>query len=207
MVNQIASKGRKMKKLILILMVGSLFAQNTISLVDSNKYRISASTTLESLAEDRESERKIGGGILAGLGLLFFINTGDEELNTGLRISGTIISGIGIAVLAIKSKAEKKYNKIKDIDDKEEREALSYNHLVYLSDEAKRMRKYGIAINSALSAYYIFGQPNWGYPDNREYSYNKDMNLLYGLIYGVSAFNGYTQLSKEEKALDNYLNQ
>ena len=68
--------------------------------------------TLESLAEDRESERKIGGGILAGLGLLFFINTGDKELNTGLRISGTIISGIGIAVLAIKSKAEKKYNKI-----------------------------------------------------------------------------------------------
>ena len=188
-------------------MIGSLLSQEEGQANNQYKYKITASTTLESLAEDRESERKIGGGILAGLGLLFFIDAGDKEINTGLRISGTIISGIGIAVLAIKSKAEKKYNKIKDIDDKEEREALSYNHLVYLSDEAKRLRKYGIAINSALSAYYFFGQPNGGYPDNRKYSHNKDMNLLYGLIYGVSAFNGYTQLSKEEKALDNYLNQ
>jgi len=60
-----------MKKLIFILMVGSLFAQEESQII-KNKYQITASTTLENLAIDEKSERElIGGGLLTGSGVLF----------------------------------------------------------------------------------------------------------------------------------------
>ena len=202
-----------MKKLILILMVGSLFAQNEEQANNHNKYQITASRTLESLAEDKKSERQIGGGLLTGLGLLCFIATGDSEANSILKVTGVIIGGIGILYLAIKSKAEKKYDSIQDIDNNDEKEGLAYHHLVYLSDEAKRNRQYSMAIFGALSAYSFLGQPIKEY--ETKYTYygyerietNSDLNLYNGLIYGVSAFYYYKVLSKEEKALENFKNQ
>ena len=197
-----------MKKLILILMVGSLFAQNTTSLADSNKYRISASTTLESLAIDKKSERQvIGGGLLAGSGVLFslplLINLGHHTAEQALIGSGVIVGGIGILVLLIKNKVEKKYDSIKDIDNQDEKEELAYNHLVYLADEAKRGRQYAMVTFGAISAYSLLG----GAINQYKHARFEDKNLYNGLFNGALALYHYKVLSKEEKALENYSNQ
>ena len=124
-----------MKKLIFILMVGSLFAQEESQII-KNKYQITASTTLENLAIDKKSERQwIGGGLLAGSGVLFslplLIPLGDHTAEQALIGSGVIVGGIGILHFIIKSKAEKKYHSIKGISNNDEREELAYNHLVF----------------------------------------------------------------------------
>ena len=82
-------------------MVGSLFAQEKSQIID-NQYQITASTTLENLAIEKKSERqRIGGGLLAGSGMLFSILDGDA------KVAGVIVGGIGILVLLIKEKSEK----------------------------------------------------------------------------------------------------
>ena len=185
-------------------MIGSLFAQNTTSLADSNKYRISASTTLESLAIDKKSERQvIGGGLLAGSGVLFSIPV-DGDANRILKVAGVIVGGIGILVLLIKEKSEKKYDSIKDIDNKNEKEGLAYNHLVFLADEAKRDRLYSVATFGALSAYSLIGGTLKRYEWIEK---NSDENLYGGLFNGALALYHYKVLSKEEKALENFRNQ
>ena len=193
-------------------MVGSLFGQKEGQLFNKNIYQITASTTLESLADDKKSERQISGGLLAGIGGLVFISSGDSETNSILTTTGTIIGGIGILIHAIKSKAEKKYDSIKDIDNDEEKEALAYNHLVYLSDKAKRNRQYSMAIYVALSAYYFFGQPIKEYELIYEfydeyYGFKNSMlNLYNGMIYGGSTIYPWVP-SKAEQALENFKNQ
>ena len=191
-------------------MIGSLFAQNTTSLADSNKYRISASTTLESLAIDKKSERQwIGGGLLAGSGVLFslplLINLGHHTAEQALIGSGVIVGGIGILVLLIKDKVEKKYDSIKDIDNQDEKEELAYNHLVYLADKAKRERQYKIATYGAISAYSLIDgtvkRDKWM---NEE---NSGSPIYSELFNGVLALYHYKILSKEEKALENVKNQ
>ena len=136
--------------------------------INKYKYQITASTTLESLALDKKSERQLkSGGILAVSGFLFFIDTGSSSSNNILKVVGVIGSGIGILYnLAIKSKAEKKYNSIKDIDNKDEKEGLAYNHLVFLADEAKRNRQYKMVTHGAISAYSLINgtekRDEWG---------------------------------------------
>ena len=190
-------------------MIGSLFAQNTTSLADSNEYRISASTTLESLAIDKKSEQKfIGGVLLAGSGVLFslplIIPFGDSTPVLALGASGVIVGGIGIFLRFIhKSKVEKKYDSIKDIDNQDEKEGLAYNHLVYLADEAKRGRQYAMVTFGAISAYSLLGGTTNQYTDAKY----EDQNLYNGLFNGALAWYHYKVLSKEEKALENYRNQ
>ena len=70
-----------MKKLLLILMVSSLFPQEGKQSINKYKYHITASTTLESLALDKRLERqKKGGGVLTVSGLLFFIDIGPSTI-------------------------------------------------------------------------------------------------------------------------------
>ena len=72
--------------------------------INKYKYQITASTTLESLALYKKSERQLkSGGILAVSGFLFFIDTGSSSSNNILKVVGVIGSGIGILYnLAIK---------------------------------------------------------------------------------------------------------
>ena len=172
-----------------------------------NKYKnqITASTTLESLALNKKSERQLkSGGILAVSGFLFFIDTGSSSSNNILKVVGVIGGGIGILYnLAIKSKAEKKYNSIKDIDNKDEKEGLAYNHLVFLADEAKRKRQYLMVTHGSISAYSLLG----GAINQYKHARFEDKNLYNGLFNGALALYHYKVLSKEEKALENYSNQ
>ena len=190
-------------------MVGSLFAQEENQII-KNKYQITASTTLENLAIDKKSERQwIGGGLLAGSGVLFslplLINLGHHTAEQALIGSGVIVGGIGILVLLIKDKVEKKYDSIKDIDNQDEKEELAYNHLVYLADKAKRERQYKIATYGAISAYSFFDgtvkRDKW---INEE---NGGSPIYSGLFNGALALYHYKVLSKEEKALENFRNQ
>ncbi|SVD66839.1 uncharacterized protein METZ01_LOCUS419693, partial [marine metagenome] len=175
--------------------------------INKYKYQITASTTLESLALDKKSERQLkSGGILAVSGFLFFIDTGSSSSNNILKVVGVIGSGIGILYnLAIKSKAEKKYNSIKDIDNKDEKEGLAYNHLVFLADEAKRNRQYKMVTHGAISAYSLINgtekRDEWGD------ELRSNSSLYNGLLNGALAWYHYKVLSKEEKALENYSNQ
>ena len=176
--------------------------------INKYKYQITASTTLKNLAIDKKSERKfIGGGLLAGSGVLFslplLINLGHHTAEQALIGSGVIVGGIGILVLLIKDKVEKKYDSIKDIDNQDEKEELAYNHLVYLADEAKRGRQYAMVTFGALSAYSLLGGTTNQYTDAK---YN-NQNLYNGLFNGALAWYHYKVLSKEEKALENYSNQ
>ena len=188
-------------------MVGSLFAKEESQII-KNKYQITASTTLENLAIDKKSERQsIGGGLLAGSGVLFslplLIPLGDHTAEQALIGSGVIVGGIGILVLLIKDKVEKKYDSIKDIDNQDEKEGLAYNHLVYLADEAKRGRQYRIVTFGVISAYSLLGGTTNQYTDAKY----DDKNLYNGLFNGALAWYNYKVLSKEEKALENYRNQ
>ena len=175
--------------------------------INKYKYQITASTTLESLALYKKSERQLkSGGILAVSGFLFFIDTGSSSSNNILKVVGVIGSGIGILYnLAIKSKAEKKYNSIKDIDNKDEKEGLAYNHLVFLADEAKRNRQYKMVTHGAISAYSLINgtekRDEWGD------ELRSNSSLYNGLLNGALAWYHYKVLSKEEKALENYSNQ
>ena len=175
--------------------------------INKYKYQITASTTLESLALYKKSERQLrSGGILAGSGFLFFIDTGSSSSNNILKVVGVIGSGIGILYnLAIKSKAEKKYNSIKDIDNKDEKEGLAYNHLVFLADEAKRNRQYKMVTHGAISAYLLINgtekRDEWGD------ELRSNSSLYNGLLNGALAWYHYKVLSKEEKVLENYRNQ
>ena len=175
--------------------------------INKYKYQITASTTLESLALGKKSERQLkSGGILAVSGFLFFIDTGSSSSNNILKVVGVIGSGIGILYnLAIKSKAEKKYNSIKDIDNKDEKEGLAYNHLVFLADEAKRNRQYKMVTHGAISAYSLINgtekRDEWGD------ELRSNSSLYNGLLNGALAWYHYKVLSKEEKALENYSNQ
>ena len=189
-------------------MVGSLFAQEESQII-KNKYQITASTTLENLAIDKKSEQKfIGGVLLAGSGVLFslplIIPFGDSTPVLALGASGVIVGGIGIFLRFIhKSKVEKKYDSIKDIDNQDEKEGLAYNHLVYLADEAKRGRQYAMVTFGAISAYSFLGGTTNQYTDAKY----EDQNLYNGLFNGALALYHYKVLSKEEKALENYRNQ
>ena len=176
--------------------------------INKYKYQITASTTLKNLAIDKKSERKfIGGGLLAGSGVLFslplLINLGHHTAEQALIGSGVIVGGIGILVLLIKDKVEKKYDSIKDIDNQDEKEELAYNHLVYLADKAKRERQYLMATHGAISAYSLLGGTTNQYTDAKY----EDQNLYNGLFNGALAWYHYKVLSKEEKALENYRNQ
>jgi hypothetical protein len=173
--------------------------------INKYKYQITASTTMESLALNKKSERQLrSGGILAGSGFLFFIDTGSSISNNILKVAGVIGGGIGILYyLAIKSKAEKKYDIIKDIDNKDEKERLAYNHLVFLADEAKRNRQYKMVTFGAISAYSLLGGTINQY---RQVGF-ENKNLYNGLFNGTLALYHYKVLSKEEKALENYSNQ
>ena len=117
--------------------------------------------------------------------------------------SGVIVGGIGILVLLIKDKVEKKYDSIKDIDNQDEKEELAYNHLVYLADEAKRGRQYAMVTFGVISAYSLLGGTTNQYTDAKY----EDKNLYNGLFNGALAWYHYKVLSKEEKALENYRNQ
>ena len=66
----------------------------------------------------------------------------------------------------------------------------------------------------ALCIYHIVAQPykeyEYDYSDYgiyEETEKNSPLNLYYGLIWGASALFDGTVLSKEEKALKNYINQ
>ena len=61
-----------MKKLIFILMVGGLLAQEESQII-KNKYQITASTTLENLAIDKKSEQKFIGGVIIFCGCVGII--------------------------------------------------------------------------------------------------------------------------------------
>ena len=195
-----------MKKLILILMVGSLFAQEESQIIKNN-YQITASITLENLGIDKKSERqRRGGGLLAGSGVLFSLPLFIPDLSNHLAVpiaSGVIVGGIGILHLIIKSKAEKKYHSIKGISNNDEREGLAYNHLVFLADEAKRNRQYSMATFGAISAYSFLG----GTINQYRYEKFEDKNLYNGLFNGALALYHYKVLSKEEKALENFRKQ
>ena len=183
-------------------MVGSLFAQEENQII-KNKYQITASTTLENLAIDKKSERQwIGGGLLAGSGVLFSIPV-DGDANRILKVAGVIVGGIGILNFRNKSKVEKKYDSIKEIDNQDEKEGLAYNHLVYLADEAKRGRQYAMVTFGAISEYSLLGGTTNQYTDAKY----EDQNLYNGLFNGALAWYHYKVLSKEEKALENYRNQ
>ena len=91
-----------MKKLLLILMVGSFFSQEENQIIE-NQYQITASTTLENLAIDKKSEQKfIGGVLLAGSGALFSLSAlplfikGIEFVTVVSVAGGVIVGGIGI---------------------------------------------------------------------------------------------------------------
>ena len=184
-------------------MVGSLFAQEENQII-KNKYQITASTTLENLAIDEKSERElIGGVLLTGSGVLFSLPLFIPGDLTGVPVAGVIVGGIGILVLLIKDKVEKKYDSIKDIDNQDEKEELAYNHLVYLADEAKRGRQYRIVTFGVISAYSLLGGTTNQYTDAKY----EDKNLYNGLFNGALAWYHYKVLSKEEKALENYRNQ
>ena len=195
-----------MKKLILILMVGSLFAQEESQIIKNN-YQITASITLENLGIDKKSKRqRRGGGLLAGSGVLFSLPLFIPDLSNHLAVpiaSGVIVGGIGILHLIIKSKAEKKYHSIKGISNNDEREGLAYNHLVFLADEAKRNRQYSMATFGAISAYSLLG----GTINQYRHAGFVDKNLYNGLFNGALALYHYKVLSKEEKALENFRNQ
>ncbi len=195
-----------MKKLILILMVGSLFAQEESQIIKNN-YQITASITLENLGIDKKSERqRRGGGLLAGSGVLFSLPLFIPDLSNHLAVpiaSGVIVGGIGILHLIIKSKAEKKYHSIKGISNNDEREGLAYNHLVFLADEAKRNRQYSMATFGAISAYSLLGGTINQY---RQVGF-ENKNLYNGVFNGALALYHYKVLSKEEKALENFRNQ
>jgi len=169
--------------------------------INKYKYQITASTTLESLALDKKSERQLrSGGILAVSGFLFFIDAGSSSSNNILKVVGVIGGGIGILYyLAIKSKAEKKYDSIKDIDNKDEKEGLAYNHLVFLADEAKRKRQYLMVTHGSIGAYSLLG----GAINQYKHARFEDKNLYNGLFNGALALYHYKVLSKEEKALEN----
>ena len=200
-----------MKKLIFILMVGGLLAQEESQII-KNKYQITASTTLENLAIDEKSERElIGGGLLAGSGVLFslplIIPFGDPAPVLALGVSGVIVGGIGILLrFIIKSKVEKKYDSIKDIDNEDEKEELAYNHLVYLADKAKRERQYKIATYGAISA-YSFIDGTVIRRDEWRNEKNSASPLYSGLLNGTLALYHYKVLSKEEQALENFRTQ
>ena len=197
-----------MKKLIFILMVGSLFAQEESQIIKNN-YQITASITLENLGIDKKSERqRRGGGLLAGSGVLFSLPLFIPDLSNHLAVpiaSGVIVGGIGILHLIIKSKAEKKYHSIKGISNNDEREGLAYNHLVFLADEAKRNRQYKMVTHGAISAYSLINgtekRDEWGD------ELRSNSSLYNGLLNGALAWYHYKVLSKEEKALENYSNQ
>ena len=197
-----------MKKLILILMVGSLFAQEESQIIKNN-YQITASISLENLGIDKKSERqRRGGGLLAGSGVLFSLPLFIPDLSNHLAVpiaSGVIVGGIGILHLIIKSKAEKKYHSIKGISNNDEREGLAYNHLVFLADEAKRNRQYKMVTHGAISAYSLINgtekRDEWGD------ELRSNSSLYNGLLNGALAWYHYKVLSKEEKALENYSNQ
>ena len=198
-----------MKKLILILMVGSLFAQEESQIIKNN-YQITASITLENLGIDKKSERqRKGGGLLAGSGVLFSLPLFIPDLSNHLAVpiaSGVIVGGIGILHFIIKSKAEKKYHSIKGISNNDEREELAYNHLVYLADKAKRERQYKIATYGAISA-YSFMDGTVIRRDEWRNEVNSASPLYSGLLNGALAWYHYKVLSKEEKALENFRNQ
>ena len=191
-------------------MVGGLLAQEESQII-KNKYQITASTTLENLAIDKKSEQKfIGGVLLAGSGVLFSLSAlplfipGVEFVTVVSVGGGVIVGGIGIFLRFIhKSKVEKKYDSIKDIDNQDEKEELAYNHLVYLADEAKRGRQYAMVTFGAISAYSLLGGTTNQYTD----ATYEDQNLYNGLFNGALALYHYKVLSKEEKALENFKNQ
>ena len=178
--------------------------------IDKYKYQITASATLESLANDRKSGRKfIGGVLLAGSGVLFSLSAlplfipGVEFVTVVSVGGGVIVGGIGILNFRNKSKVEKKYDSIKEIDNQDEKEGLAYNHLVYLADEAKRGRQYAMVTFGAISAYSLLGGTTNQYTDAKY----EDQNLYNGLLNGALALYHYKVLSKEEKVLENYRNQ
>ena len=198
---------------ILYLLISSVLGSENLSLSDNQilSYEIPPSAYLERLAEISEKKAPRFPDPLAllsiGTGLAMYLATASSVnpsagFNIAAFLSGSLFVGIGINRIVKKSSLGdpvsdemKMFEEIKNEPDREKREVMSYNSLVFFSSHPKTSRK---------------NQSNSGNPSLRGASF-KDM-LAFLLLKSVveesvkseETFNSGTL---HQRALDGFLNQ
>lgn len=160
----------------------------------------SAESFVSTLAHSEKINRKIGGGVLTGTGLLFIAfgastNRHSEYVSEFFYITGTISTGVGVYLLAVPGYAESEYERIIRIRDPLEREQVSYTVLTHIANKAKVERLAGAISSAALCLYYLMAEPQ--YNDKNYFHYNA---LFFA---GTSAYSFLVE-SPAERMLKDY---
>lgn len=116
----------------------------------------SAESCVSTLAHDERTGRKIGGGVLTGMGCVFILigaQSKDNDSASGALIAGVILAGLGLYTLSVPGYVESEYNRILKIEDPLEREEMAYTVLTHIAHKAK-VERISTAISSAVCCLY-----------------------------------------------------
>ncbi len=172
------------------------------SAVSASEYEARPSATLKSLAEDSKSSRKLGGGLIMGLGALTTgVLLSNDSGNTEAFFAGGLIAGFGALPFFIESRPERAWNSVQNAANPEERENLAYSSLVDLADQSRYARLWGATFNIALAAYFLSQSEERIYNSNgyTEYDYTPS-----AIIHGVWGAYSLIVPSRTERAVKRF---
>lgn len=171
-----------------------------VELAEPVRRGLSAESFVSTLAHDERKDRKIGGGVLTGMGLLFIglgAATDNNDAQGALLICGGITAGIGLYVLAVPSYIESEYERIIRIKDPREREEVSYSVLTHVANKARVERLSGAVMSGALCLYCLVAGPDYLYYNDNNHTYN-------ALVLGAISIFSFLVESPAEKMLKEY---
>jgi hypothetical protein len=158
---------------------GPIFAN--VELAQPIRRGPSAESCVSTLAHDERKSRKIGGGVLTGMGCVFILigaQSKDDDSASGAFIAGAILAGIGLYTLAVPGYVESEYNRIRRIEDPLEREEVAYTVLTHVAHKAKVERISAAISNAVYCLYNLTYRPSLSNTNDSENYYY--MALLSG---------------------------
>src|SRR5690554_1969377 len=187
-----------------------VFADGRDLLLTTNQLSLtapSAESYLSTLAYEEERDRKIGGAITTGLGVLLLgagltYDDDNAEFEKDIRsiyyVSGGVLTIVGVCVLAVPGYAESEYERVMKIDDENRREQASYAAMVNVANRAKLARIYSGLFSGAMCIYYLTADHDYySSLNNNYYTYN-------ALFYGALCAYSFLMESSAEKMLHEY---
>lgn len=215
-----------MKKASLVLVVVSLLitigspvyagdfafalAQNTtLSPGTREVSRPSAESFVSTLAREEEDNRKTGGVITTGLGIVLLgvgasysnDNPEDEkDTKTACYISGGLFTALGVYSLTVPSYVEKEYGRINKIEDTNKREEASYAVLLNVAENARIARLSSAAFSGAMFLYCLTGDAS----EELKHDELEERNLYNALVSGALCVYSLLVETTPEKMLKEY---
>jgi len=172
----------------------------------ADPYRVNPTVILESMASDARFGRKLGGGMLVGLGALTFLAFSDDTEDsyyytepqtdtTDALVFGGVFAGLGLGLLLMESHPERAWNRVEEISDPQAQRERAYTEIVDLAAQMKTNRIIGGFTQLGLAA--MFASDDLFATDDNVNS--TSYLALPHLIFGISSF---LVPSRAERALE-----